>query len=127
MKKGFQGAHSTCTFVVPSAAAAALKELCGWQIVDLGEYYPYRTEVQMLEENVISITKQISPGSVVVELGCGSATKTRIILDSLLERYPHSVSHGLLPADGFISSSMIMHIYTHNCGYHQSTSVAGTG
>ena len=56
------------------------------QIVDLPEYYPYRTELAMLEKNLSSITQHIPPGSVIVELGCGSATKTGLILNALLER-----------------------------------------
>ena len=57
------------------------------QIVALPEYYPYRTELHMLQKNIASILKHISPGSVLVELGCGSATKTSLIIDALLNRY----------------------------------------
>ncbi|KAK9789403.1 hypothetical protein WJX73_006308 [Symbiochloris irregularis] len=56
------------------------------KIVDLQEYYPYRTEINMLKNESPSIIEHIVPGSVIVELGCGSATKTGLILNALLER-----------------------------------------
>ena len=56
------------------------------QIVELAEYYPYRTELLMLKQHTPSIINQILPGSVIVELGCGSATKTQLILNALLTR-----------------------------------------
>ena len=56
------------------------------QIVELPEYYPYKTEHDMLHEHVPDILRQIPAGSVIVELGCGSATKTAILLQALLAR-----------------------------------------
>lgn len=56
------------------------------QIVELPEYYPYRTELGMLQEHAFDIIDQIPSGSVIVELGCGTATKTAILLQALLKR-----------------------------------------
>ena len=57
------------------------------QITELEEYYPYRVELAMLHEHAADITSHIPKGSVVVELGCGSAQKTGILLQELLARY----------------------------------------
>ena len=55
--------------------------------MELPEYYPYRTELSMLQEHARDIICQIPSGSVMVELGCGTATKTAILLQALLERW----------------------------------------
>lgn len=70
-----------CSYLY-DAAGSALYD----QIVELPEYYPYRTELSMLNQHMPSIIDHIAPGSVVVELGCGSATKTSLIINALLER-----------------------------------------
>lgn len=54
--------------------------------VQLEEYYLYRTEVRLLEEAVHGIVSHIPPGTPLVELGCGSATKTTILLRAMLDR-----------------------------------------
>ena len=55
------------------------------QITTLPEYYPTRTEIAILEQNVASIAKLVPKGAVLVELGSGASVKTRILLD----RLPH--------------------------------------
>lgn len=77
-----------CTMMVtrPSVNSYLLSAFCIVQIVELPEYYPYRTELSMLNQHMPSIIDHIAPGSVVVELGCGSATKTSLIINALLER-----------------------------------------
>ena len=55
--------------------------------MELPEYYPYKTELSMLHEHVPDVLRQVAPGSVVVELGCGSATKTATLVQALLDRH----------------------------------------
>ncbi|MFC1758326.1 L-histidine N(alpha)-methyltransferase [Planctomycetota bacterium] len=55
------------------------------QICELDEYYPTRTELQIVEQNVQSITYQIDKQVMLVEYGSGSSVKTRLILDALTE------------------------------------------
>jgi L-histidine N-alpha-methyltransferase len=60
-------------------------------ITELPEYYPTRTERAILEHNADAIVAENGAGEL-VELGSGSATKTRILLDAMaragtLERY----------------------------------------
>ena len=52
----------------------------------LEEYYLYRTETQMLEQHASSILSAVEQGAILVELGCGSATKTGILLREALGR-----------------------------------------
>ena len=52
------------------------------EITLLPEYYLTRAERQLLEKCIASIIDDVRPCSL-VELGAGSATKTRIILDEM--------------------------------------------
>ncbi len=55
------------------------------QICQLPEYYPTRTEVSILKENagaITQITNHLTNQCEIVELGSGSATKARILLDA---------------------------------------------
>jgi L-histidine N-alpha-methyltransferase len=54
------------------------------QITQLPEYYLTRAERTLLEQRIPEIVAAVGPCSL-VELGAGSATKTRIILDAMLE------------------------------------------
>ena len=59
------------------------------QITCLPEYYPTRTEAAILTANADDICSRIGSDVSVSELGAGSATKTRILLNSLLRRQPN--------------------------------------
>ncbi len=49
----------------------------------MGEYYPTRTELEIMERNVEAIASQIGRGVMLVEYGSGSSVKTRTLLDAL--------------------------------------------
>ncbi len=72
------------------------------KICELPEYYLTRTETDILESNVDDIASQFPEETVLVELGSGSSTKTRILIEALLEREslvhytPIDVSHQML-------------------------------
>jgi L-histidine N-alpha-methyltransferase len=51
------------------------------QITELAEYYPTRTERQILQTNADDIARA-APVNTVIELGSGSSTKTRLLLDA---------------------------------------------
>ncbi len=53
------------------------------QICELEEYYPTRTEIGIMQENVDEMVQAIGPQARLLELGSGSSTKTRILLDHL--------------------------------------------
>ncbi len=61
------------------ARGSALYELiCG-----LAEYYPARTELQILEAHAHEIARAVGPGAVVFEFGAGSGRKTERLLAAL--------------------------------------------
>jgi len=53
------------------------------RICALPEYYPTRTELQILDTHAGEIAAQIGPGADIVEFGAGSLTKVRLLLDAL--------------------------------------------
>lgn len=56
------------------------------QITRLEEYYPTRTEVDILERNNAAISARCGEGCLFIEPGSGSSEKVRILLDSLRPR-----------------------------------------
>jgi len=72
------------------------------KICELPEYYLTRTETNILLTNAEDIVSKFSKGTVLVELGSGSSTKTRILIEAFLERQnlahytPIDVSHQML-------------------------------
>lgn len=66
------------------------------EITRLPEYYPTRTERGLLETRVADWVRTLAPRSL-VELGAGSAEKTRILLDAMLVAAPGSVTY--VPVD----------------------------
>ncbi len=52
------------------------------RITELPEYYPTRTELQILRENATEIVRTIRDGSALVEFGSGSSNKARILLQA---------------------------------------------
>src|SRR5580658_4405729 len=72
------------------------------QITELPEYYLTRTERSILESYAGEILEQAGPSLTLVELGAGTATKTCILIEELLQRqnrtlfYPIDVSPSAL-------------------------------
>jgi dimethylhistidine N-methyltransferase len=72
------------------------------EICKLPEYYLTRAETDILETNADNIASRFPEGTVLVELGSGSSTKTRILIDAFLDRQglahytPIDVSHQML-------------------------------
>ena len=69
------------------------------QITQLPEYYPTRTEAAILAAHAEEICARVGPEISVSELGAGTATKTRILLRSLLRCQP-SVDYFPLDVSG---------------------------
>jgi dimethylhistidine N-methyltransferase len=53
------------------------------EIFELPEYYVTRTETEILERHTAEIAACIGPNALLVELGSGASTKTRLLLDRL--------------------------------------------
>lgn len=53
------------------------------RITELEEYYPTRTEIALLHSAGADIARRVGAGACVVEFGCGSMRKTRLLLAAL--------------------------------------------
>ena len=53
------------------------------KICELDEYYPTRTELKILNDNIEEITSYFGDDCVLVELGSGSSVKIRLLIDHL--------------------------------------------
>lgn len=66
-----------CRFLYDARGSALFDQIC-----DLPEYYPTRTETAILRDNAADIAQLIGPAAQLIELGSGSSTKVRILLDA---------------------------------------------
>ncbi len=67
-----------CKFLYDEEGSKLFNEIC-----ELEEYYPTRTEDQILRDNMVEITSLIGIECRLVEFGIGSSTKTRHLLTHL--------------------------------------------
>lgn len=51
------------------------------EICDLEEYYPTRTEMKIIKDNIEEMSALLGEGTLLIELGSGSSTKIRLLLD----------------------------------------------
>lgn len=72
-----------CRFLYDAKGSALFDAIC-----ELPEYYPTRTEMRILRDNAEAIADHMGADTQLVELGSGSSTKVRILLDAL--ELPHS-------------------------------------
>ena len=78
-----QGLRSTprtlpCKYFYDEAGSKLFDGIC-----DLEEYYPTRTELSIMADNIEEISDLIGKGVRLVEYGSGSSLKTRLLLDQL--------------------------------------------
>lgn len=67
-----------CKYLYDSEGSALFE-----RITELDEYYPTRTEIALLHSAGGDIARRVGPGARVVEFGCGSMRKTRLLLAAL--------------------------------------------
>lgn len=83
-----------CQYFYDELGSKLFEEIC-----TLEEYYPPRAEREILEAHAAELA---GPRAALVELGSGSATKTRIVIEAMLARHgslvyvPIDVSHTML-------------------------------
>lgn len=63
------------------------------KICTLDEYYPTRTELNIMQTNISDIIRKIGKNILLIEFGSGSGIKTRILLDHLQD------TAGYIPID----------------------------
>jgi dimethylhistidine N-methyltransferase len=73
----------SCRYFYDPEGSRLFEEICG-----LDEYYVTRAEHAILSANAHAIAAESPAGAAVIELGSGSAQKTRLVLDALLARAP---------------------------------------
>ncbi len=71
------------------------------QITGLPEYYPTRTELDILEARAAEIARFIPPGAALIEFGSGSTVKARIVLRAaaVAAYVPVDISAGFLNSE----------------------------
>lgn len=74
--------HIPCGYLYDDKGSQLYEE-----ITKLEEYYPFKTEKELLSKHATEIVSSVPTGSIVVELGCGNAEKTSVLLHALIARY----------------------------------------
>jgi dimethylhistidine N-methyltransferase len=67
-----------CKYLYDEEGARIFEDIC-----ELEEYYPTRTELGILRENIEEIASLLGPRANLVDLGSGNCVKTRLLLDHL--------------------------------------------
>ncbi len=67
-----------CKYFYDDRGSELFNTICG-----LDEYYPTRTETALLQAHGSEMADLIGPGVCLIEFGCGSLLKTRLLLDAL--------------------------------------------
>jgi len=77
---GLRGLRKTlpCKLLYDARGAALFEQIC-----TLDEYYPYRSELALLERDLPAIAAAIGPAARVIEPGSGAGQKTRMLLRAL--------------------------------------------
>ncbi len=74
--------HLACCYFYDGEGSMLFEEIC-----QLPEYYLTRAEREILEARAGEIAAQLPAGVTLVELGGGSAVKTRLLIEALLRRH----------------------------------------
>lgn len=91
--------HLPCRWLYDREGSLLFEEICA-----LPEYYIPRAERAILARHAGEIAASLPPGAMLVELGSGSAAKTRLLIEAFLRRAPDRVRYA--PID--ISQSMLV-------------------
>jgi L-histidine N-alpha-methyltransferase len=101
-----RGLTATPKFLLPHYFYDALGSALFSAICELPEYYVTRAEDEILRSRAAEIAAAFGPRVRLVELGSGSARKTRHLIDAILARqasldfYPVDVDAGILTSSG---------------------------
>ena len=101
------------------------------EITRTPEYYPTRTEAGILTEFADDIVRAVGGGLGLVELGSGSSTKTRLLLDALTEKQgeliytPIDISPTIVIEHGIqlLEDYPLLRVNALICDYHQAMQV----
>ena len=88
------------------------------EITKLKQYYPFQTEKDLLSQHAMQIVSSIPAGSIIVELGCGNAEKTSVLLHALISRYNfcmHQISACLSMQGHAVTNVLCAVLHLHAC------------
>ncbi len=100
------------------------------RICEQPEYYLTRVEQQILENMASELTSWLPSGTQLVELGSGSAKKTRILIESMIERFgqlryvPIDISESALrdSSESLVNDYAQLSIVAFSCEYNDGLS-----
>ncbi|KAL3696043.1 hypothetical protein R1sor_010119 [Riccia sorocarpa] len=75
------------------------------EITKLEEYYPFQAEEDLLSEHADEIASHIPQGSILVELGCGTARKTARLLNAIVARHGRCRFAGIDISSSFVDEA----------------------
>ncbi len=67
-----------CKLFYDEKGSALFDDIC-----NLDEYYPTRTELKIMEDNIEEMSALLGEGTLLIELGSGSSIKIRLLLDNI--------------------------------------------
>src|SRR5690606_907934 len=67
-----------CKYLYDEVGSSLFERIC-----ELPEYYPTRADLDATRRHLDDIARMVGPRARLVELGSGSSTKTRLLLDRL--------------------------------------------
>jgi dimethylhistidine N-methyltransferase len=70
--------HLPCKLLYDARGAALFEQIC-----TVEEYYPYRSELALLDQHLPAIARAVGPAARVIEPGSGAGQKTRMLLAAL--------------------------------------------
>jgi len=76
---GAKAKHLSCKYFYDAEGSRLFEAIC-----DLPEYYPTRAERAILEKHAAAIVRKLPSKTSMIELGSGSSTKTRLLIDAFL-------------------------------------------
>lgn len=88
VREGLDGASKSlpCRFLYDARGSDLFEQIC-----ELPEYYPTRAERSILERHADEIVDRVGTPLCLVELGSGSAEKTRLIIEAVIRRQGETV------------------------------------
>ena len=72
--------HLSCKYLYDERGSQLFDKIC-----ELPEYYPTRTEQRIMERYAAEMADQLGEQVMLIEFGSGSGTKTRVLLDHLID------------------------------------------
>jgi dimethylhistidine N-methyltransferase len=107
-----QPKHLPCKHLYDERGSQLFEAIC-----ELPEYYPTRSELQILERHAPEMAQRIGPDATLIELGSGAGVKVRLLLDALdrpAAYVPIDISRAPLEASAAALRAAYPHLAIHS-------------